>query len=241
NLNGLSSLTLSHVSSVTVNLACFPPTIPNGKYTESSDGWYEERHILRIRCDPGYEQLNQIATASCLNGTWSPLPICESNITSCSSPPKIPHAVVNQKYQEVFAADSEVVYQCETGYATEEGHTNTSIYCVAGSWSWSEASSCNVMYQCVDGYAINTWSNKQNIFCRAGRWDELQPCRKRSHFNSLYIETEVFYPPVKNPCIFEFSFQNGYLKVVQVVQNNLLIQGYFLFCSKTEWEKQKDI
>ncbi|XP_029380577.1 complement factor H-related protein 4-like [Echeneis naucrates] len=123
--------------------ACFPPTIPNGKYTESSDGWYEERHILSIRCDPGYEQLNQIATASCLNGTWSSLPICEKSITSCSGPPQIPHAVVNQKYQEVFAADSEVVYQCKTGYATEEGHTSTSIYCVAGSWSWSETSSCS--------------------------------------------------------------------------------------------------
>ncbi|XP_029381412.1 complement factor H-related protein 1-like [Echeneis naucrates] len=123
--------------------ACFPPTIPNGKYTESSDGWYEERHILRIRCDPGYEQLNQIATASCLNGTWSSLPICEKSITSCSGPPQIPHAVVIQEYQEVFAADSKVLYQCETGYATEERHTNTSIYCVAGSWSWSETSSCS--------------------------------------------------------------------------------------------------
>uniref|UniRef100_A0A665TMW7 Sushi domain-containing protein n=1 Tax=Echeneis naucrates TaxID=173247 RepID=A0A665TMW7_ECHNA len=139
NLNGLSSLTLSHVSSVTVNLACFPPTIPNGKYTESSDGWYEERHILRIRCDPGYEQLNQIATASCLNGTWSSLPICESNITSCSGPPQIPHAVVIQEYQEVFA--SVVLYQCDNGYFMEDGQNRKSISCTAG--TWTEAPTCS--------------------------------------------------------------------------------------------------
>uniref|UniRef100_A0A665TN83 Sushi domain-containing protein n=1 Tax=Echeneis naucrates TaxID=173247 RepID=A0A665TN83_ECHNA len=165
--------------------ACFPPTIPNGKYTESSDGWYEERHILSIRCDPGYEQLNQIATASCLNGTWSSLPICEKSITSCSGPPQIPHAVVNQKYQEVFAADSEVVYQCKTGYATEEGHTSTSIYCVAGSWSWSETSSCSngnansvVLYQCDNGYFMEDGQNTKSISCTAGTWTEAPTCSK---------------------------------------------------------------
>uniref|UniRef100_A0A665TNC0 Sushi domain-containing protein n=1 Tax=Echeneis naucrates TaxID=173247 RepID=A0A665TNC0_ECHNA len=176
--------------------ACFPPTIPNGKYTESSDGWYEERHILRIRCDPGYEQLNQIATSSCLNGTWSSLPICESNITSCSSPPQIPHAVIIQEYQEVFAADSKVVYQCETGYATEERHTNTSIYCVAGSWSWSETSSCSngnanaaenldistdksvVLYQCDNGYFMEDGQNRKSISCTAGTWTEAPTCSK---------------------------------------------------------------
>uniref|UniRef100_A0A665T372 Sushi domain-containing protein n=1 Tax=Echeneis naucrates TaxID=173247 RepID=A0A665T372_ECHNA len=119
--------------------ACFPPTIPNGKYTESSDGWYEERHILRIRCDPGYEQLNQIATASCLNGTWSSLPICEKSITSCSGPPQIPHAVVIQEYQEVFA--SVVLYQCDNGYFMEDGQNRKSISCTAG--TWTEAPTCS--------------------------------------------------------------------------------------------------
>ena len=63
--------------------ACIPPTIPNAKYTENSNGWYEEGHIIRITCDKGYHDKNQDATAECINGTWSSVPVCESKSVRC--------------------------------------------------------------------------------------------------------------------------------------------------------------
>lgn len=56
-------------------------------------------------------------------------------MNACSVPPKIPHAViVHQDYQEVFAAGSEVQYECEDGYTAEGAH-NTKSVCTQGSWT----------------------------------------------------------------------------------------------------------
>uniref|UniRef100_A0AAZ1Y5S6 Sushi domain-containing protein n=1 Tax=Oreochromis aureus TaxID=47969 RepID=A0AAZ1Y5S6_OREAU len=59
----------------------------------------------------------------------------EKCMNACSVPPKIPHAViVHQDYQEVFAAGSEVQYECEDGYTAEGAHNKKSV-CTQGSWA----------------------------------------------------------------------------------------------------------
>ncbi|XP_044075971.1 complement factor H-like isoform X3 [Siniperca chuatsi] len=116
--------------------ACIPPEIPNAKYTENQNGWYENGHTIRITCDQGYEPKDRDVTARCITGTWSSVPVCERSIQACGEPPKIPHAVIiHQEYQEVFAVDSEVQYECEDGYTVEEADGNKSIFCIAGSWT----------------------------------------------------------------------------------------------------------
>lgn len=56
-------------------------------------------------------------------------------MNACSVPPKIPHAViVHQDYQEVFAAGSEVQYECEDGYTADGAHNKKSV-CTQGSWT----------------------------------------------------------------------------------------------------------
>lgn len=138
--------------------ACFGPTIPNGKYPKNSNGWYEDGSTLTITCDGGFEHQNQINTTTCGNGKWSSAPVCESksatcltpvscstlffcfyswlfiftgSMSACSAPPKIPHAVIIHGYQEVFAAGSEVQYECEDGYTA---HTEKSV-CIQGNWT----------------------------------------------------------------------------------------------------------
>ncbi|XP_067460798.1 complement factor H-related protein 1-like [Thunnus thynnus] len=123
--------------------ACIPPTIPHAKYTENSNGWYENGHIIRITCDKGYHDKNQDATAECINGTWSSVPVCEKSLQACGAPPKIPHTVIiNQEYQDVFAADSEVKYECEDGYTVEGADTTKTIICIAG--NWTTGPSCSI-------------------------------------------------------------------------------------------------
>ncbi|XP_049453930.1 complement factor H-related protein 1-like isoform X2 [Epinephelus fuscoguttatus] len=116
--------------------SCLQPTIPNGKYTENQNGWYNEGHMIRITCNDGYEPKNRDVTAECLDGAWSSVPVCEKSIYACDEPPKIPHAViVHLEYQEVFAADSEVQYECEDEYTVEGADTKTNIICIAGNWT----------------------------------------------------------------------------------------------------------
>ncbi|XP_065809914.1 complement factor H-related protein 1 isoform X1 [Labrus bergylta] len=116
--------------------ACIPITVPNAKYTENSDGWYEEGDKIRVTCDEGYEVKKRDATAVCLNGTWTSVPVCEKSILACGEPPQIPHAViVGQRYQEVFAADSNVTYECEDGYSVEGAESKKNIFCISGKWT----------------------------------------------------------------------------------------------------------
>ncbi|XP_034744558.1 coagulation factor XIII B chain-like [Etheostoma cragini] len=128
--------TWSHTPQCIDEQACIPLDIPNGKYKKSPKGLYDNKQSIYIKCDKGYESKNRDATAICSNGTWTSVPVCERSIETCGEPPKIPHAVIiHQEYQELFAADSEVQYECEDGYSVEGGGTKDSITCMSGNWT----------------------------------------------------------------------------------------------------------
>ncbi|XP_019733478.1 complement factor H-related protein 1-like isoform X2 [Hippocampus comes] len=115
---------------------CIPPTIPHAKYTSSQTGWYEDGYVIRITCDPGYSSKDWDATTQCVNGKWLSVPICQRSTQACDDPPKIPHAVIiNQgPRRDVYASDTEILYECEDGYDVEGKHKK-SIYCISGAWS----------------------------------------------------------------------------------------------------------
>ncbi|KAF3857881.1 hypothetical protein F7725_011082, partial [Dissostichus mawsoni] len=121
--------------------ACVPLTIPNGNYDASTNGWYWERDNIFVSCDEGYEHKDRDASAQCINGAWSSVPICERSTDSCGDPPKIPHAVIIGKgYQEVFAVNSKLQCKCEDGYTAEGADTRT-IICISG--NWTEGPTCS--------------------------------------------------------------------------------------------------
>ncbi|XP_068456349.1 complement factor H-related protein 1-like [Clinocottus analis] len=116
--------------------ACLPPSIPNAIYTVSTNGWYENKTRIRITCDKGYQDKQRDATAQCINGNWISMPVCEKSVLACGAPPQIPHAVIIfQGYQDVFAVDTELQYECEDGYSVDGSDTKTSIYCISGNWT----------------------------------------------------------------------------------------------------------
>ncbi|XP_061752846.1 complement factor H-like [Nerophis ophidion] len=126
----------SHMPQCIGESSCLPPDVPNAKYTESPPGWYQEGRLIRVKCDQGYQHATWEATATCANGTWSSLPVCQRSKTSCDEPPRMAHAViVLHKYQQVFEADSEVHFDCEEGYRVQGDDTRKSIFCVAGGWT----------------------------------------------------------------------------------------------------------
>ncbi|XP_075954833.1 complement factor H-related protein 1-like [Anarhichas minor] len=113
--------------------ACIAPDIPNAQYTEKQSGWYNDGHKIRITCNEGYDPKDHNVTTTCINGKWSSVPVCEKR---CREPPQIPHAVIiHQGYQEFFAADTTVQYECQDEYTAEGGDTKKSVYCIAGNWT----------------------------------------------------------------------------------------------------------
>ncbi|XP_034411338.1 complement factor H-related protein 1-like [Cyclopterus lumpus] len=126
--------------------ACIAADIANAKYTEQQGSWYEDGHTIRITCNEEYDPKGWKDTAKCIDGKWSPVLVCEKSLRACGAPPQIPHAVIIlQGYQDLFAAGTELQYECEDGYTVEGGDTKTSIHCIARKWT--------------DGPVCSKWGN----------------------------------------------------------------------------------
>ncbi|XP_039878238.1 complement factor H-like isoform X2 [Simochromis diagramma] len=116
--------------------ACDAPTLDGGFFAPKQET-YSQGTKLSYTCNEGrtLAMKGWWATSTCHNGKWSHQPQCIESMNACSVPPKIPHAViVHQDYQEVFAAGSEVQYECEDGYTAEGAHNKKSV-CTQGSWT----------------------------------------------------------------------------------------------------------
>ncbi|XP_054452671.1 complement factor H-like isoform X2 [Anoplopoma fimbria] len=115
---------------------CLAPNIPNAKYTENQSGWYEDGHTIRIRCNEGYVPKGRRVTTKCINGNWSSVLICEKSIHACSEPPQVPHAVIIlQGFQDFFAPDTKLQYECEDGYTVEGAGNHKYVFCLSGNWT----------------------------------------------------------------------------------------------------------
>ncbi|XP_056276280.1 complement factor H-like isoform X1 [Pseudoliparis swirei] len=114
--------------------ACTAADIANAKYTETPESWYEDGQTIRITCNEGYVLKGRNDEAECNNGKWSSVPVCEKSLHVCGEPPQIPHAVIRQGYQDLFAAYTELQYECEEGYSVEGADTKASINCIDGNW-----------------------------------------------------------------------------------------------------------
>uniref|UniRef100_A0A3Q3JAD1 Sushi domain-containing protein n=1 Tax=Monopterus albus TaxID=43700 RepID=A0A3Q3JAD1_MONAL len=111
---------------------CNPPTIPNAKYTEDANGWYKNGNTIRITCDKGYASKDWRATARCISGSWSSLPICESKsvrccVDNCGPHPNIPNGDVVQR-DLMF-----LKYQCNANYTL--AGPDTVVCYIDGTWS----------------------------------------------------------------------------------------------------------
>ncbi|XP_068605052.1 complement factor H-like [Brachionichthys hirsutus] len=97
---------------------------------------------IRIRCHKGYQTADRRVSAVCENGTWMLFPLAERS-DACSEPPKIDHGVVvDQGFEDFFAADSVVRYQCRDGYTVDGVHNQKSIVCIAGHRSFPRVCVC---------------------------------------------------------------------------------------------------
>ncbi|XP_035620524.1 complement factor H-related protein 1-like isoform X2 [Oncorhynchus keta] len=113
---------------------CIAPDNPNAKVTTPGvNGWYPNGKLVRFECDETYEIKGPI-TATCENGTWTTLPLCEEENVLCGQPPPVTNAVITREYREKFQEGSKINYKCRDSY-TYEG-TDSSV-CQSGDWTTS--------------------------------------------------------------------------------------------------------
>ncbi|XP_056912823.1 complement factor H-like [Takifugu flavidus] len=190
---------------------CGPPTILNGKYNKGPMGWYEEGDVIRVTCDPGREHQDRVATAKCINGTWSSIPVCVKSPEACLPPPKIPHGVITDgPYRDLFEVDSSVKYKCEDGYTIKGTTSGDKIFCISG--NWTEVPKCTLScgtrpvvtngalvqvttsylrYQCVRYYKL---VGPDTVYCQSsGLWTQLPVCED----NYCYLNT-ASYPELED-------------------------------------------
>ncbi|XP_076000768.1 complement factor H-related protein 1-like [Genypterus blacodes] len=115
---------------------CLLQNIPHAKFSKTPKRWYKDGRRIRVECEEGYIHKDHDATAECKNGTWLSVPVCERDDAACGEPPKLPHAVIiHRSMQGLFAANSEVLYECEDEYGVEGTVKQQSLFCIMGEWS----------------------------------------------------------------------------------------------------------
>ncbi|XP_053185654.1 coagulation factor XIII B chain-like isoform X1 [Scomber japonicus] len=101
--------------------SCTAPNLDGGFFAPKLET-YPHGAQLTYTCNSGRVPVVRgwWVTSSCQNGKWSHEPQCIESLHACSVPPKIPHAIIiNQEYQDLFAADSVLQYECEEGFTVE--------------------------------------------------------------------------------------------------------------------------
>ncbi|XP_042561562.1 complement factor H-related protein 1-like isoform X2 [Clupea harengus] len=114
---------------------CIPPEIRHGRVTEPKKSSYWNRNTVKFACNTGY--LSKDSQLTCQNGDWTPLPICARNQFSCSAPPRVFDAVIEQEFRDIFDENESVVYDCIDSY-TMIGRSRST--CSKG--TWTEPPSC---------------------------------------------------------------------------------------------------
>uniref|UniRef100_A0A668VDL0 Sushi domain-containing protein n=1 Tax=Oreochromis aureus TaxID=47969 RepID=A0A668VDL0_OREAU len=200
--------------------ACDAPTLDGGFFAPKQET-YSHGTKLSYTCNEGRQLAMKgwWATSTCHNGRWSHQPQCIGKLhflltlkriaynidyvmNACSVPPKIPHAViVHQDYQEVFAAGSEVQYECEDGYTAEGAHNKKSV-CTQGSWAQGPTcSKSEGVTLCLCGSREST-----RYSAKKGTDSAVRSCGARPSIeNAIIVEEGPMY--LKYQC-------NGFYKLV---------------------------
>ncbi|XP_041967803.1 complement factor H-related protein 1-like isoform X1 [Alosa sapidissima] len=131
----------SHTPQCIDKTDCITPEVLHAqikpRYVKTS---YKNGDTVHFDCDKGYEP-NAGNSATCLNGDWTPLPICEpGDKNACPAPPKKHNAVVlGQDYQPSFDEGTVLEYKCRESH---EMNGATQSTCEKG--GWTETGSCEL-------------------------------------------------------------------------------------------------
>ncbi|KAJ8011228.1 hypothetical protein DPEC_G00055980 [Dallia pectoralis] len=113
--------------------ACITPENINAKVKNPiSEGWYQNEKKISFECVDNLYKITWPSDATCLNGAWTRLPVCEKTKDWCGEPPHVSNAVITQEYSDMYSDSSEVKYKCRTLYSL---NSSEPVFCISGVWT----------------------------------------------------------------------------------------------------------
>ncbi|XP_046884300.1 complement factor H-related protein 1-like [Hypomesus transpacificus] len=173
---------------------CSKPSLKNGYFVPEKDT-YQHSSDITYACEKDYERRGEgwWGTSKCVNGTWSPEPVCKDK-SDCFAPD-----VPNAKFRKL--GTEKYLIECEAGYEIDNTTTSTILTCKDGEWSTGSciksATSCGapafvsdaviihkyqdifgdkqaVEYKCMDSYTLE---GSIISVCEEGEWSPPPKCQ----------------------------------------------------------------
>ncbi|XP_070257381.1 complement factor H-like isoform X2 [Myotis yumanensis] len=226
-----------------------PPQLPNGTVADPPKGEYEHGEVVEYVCNPRF-LMKGARKIQCVDGEWTPLPVCVEEDSTCGDVPKLDHGEVVSPARPSYHHGESVEFTCGEGF-TMIGHS--SVTCIRGTWTQPPQCNATVEFKkcklsrtidseanLPDGidfehnkkinYTCGRKSEQKHTVCVNGKWEPEVTC----------TEAPQCPPPPQIPnsqnMTLSVNYQEGE-KISILCQENFLIQeGEEIVCQDGRWQ-----
>ncbi|XP_014397452.1 PREDICTED: complement factor H [Myotis brandtii] len=188
-----------------------PPRLPNGTVADTPKGEYEHGEVVEYVCNPRF-LMKGARKIQCVDGEWTPLPVCVEEDSTCGDVPELDHGEVVSPARPSYHHGESVEFTCGEGF-TMIGHS--SVTCIRGTWTQPP--------QCIgEKILFLTYNFSSRILIL------------------IFLEAPRCPPPPQIPnsqhMALSVNFQEGE-KISILCQENFLIQeGEEIVCQDGRWQ-----
>ncbi|ELK24905.1 Complement factor H [Myotis davidii] len=108
-----------------------PPRLPNGTVADTPKGEYGHGEVVEYVCNPRF-QLKGARKIQCVDGEWTPLPVCVEEDRTCGDVPELDHGEAVSPARPPYHHGESVEFTCGEGF-TMIG--DSSVTCIRGTWT----------------------------------------------------------------------------------------------------------
>ncbi|XP_023603734.1 complement factor H-like [Myotis lucifugus] len=226
-----------------------PPRLPNGKVADTPKGEYEHGEVVEYVCNPRF-LMKGARKIQCVDGEWTPLPVCVEEDSTCGDVPELDHGEVVSPAQPSYHHGESVEFTCGEGF-TMIGQS--SVTCIRG--TWTQPPQCNATVELKTcklsratayetnlqerndyehnkkiNYTCGRKSEQKHSVCVNGKWEPEVTC----------TEAPRCPPPPQIPNSQNMTLTVNYHegeKISILCQENFLIQeGEEIVCQDGRWQ-----
>ncbi|XP_059533629.1 complement factor H-like isoform X1 [Myotis daubentonii] len=226
-----------------------PPRLPNGTVADTPKGEYEHGEVVEYVCNPRF-LLKGARKIQCVDGEWTPLPVCIEEDSTCGDVPELEHGEVVSPARPPYHHGESVAFTCGEGF-TMIGHS--SVTCIRGTWTQPpqciatvELKTCKlpktIAYETKLSGRVEYEHNKEISYtcgrkakqkrsvCVNGRWEPEVTC----------TEAPRCPPPPQIPnsqhMALSVNFQEGEKISILCQENFLMHEGEEIVCQDGRWQ-----
>ncbi|XP_070257385.1 sushi, von Willebrand factor type A, EGF and pentraxin domain-containing protein 1-like [Myotis yumanensis] len=226
-----------------------PPRLRNGTVADTPKGEYEHGEVVEYVCKPRF-LMKGARKIQCVDGEWTPLPVCVAEDSTCGDVPELDHGEVVSPTRPSYHHGESVEFTCGEGF-TMIGHS--SVTCIRGTWTQPpqciatvELKTCKlsraIAYETKlsdrigyehnkkISYTCGRKSEQKHSVCVNGKWEPEVTC----------TEAPRCPPPPQipnsQPMALSVNFQEGEKISILCQENFLILEGEEIVCQDGRWQ-----